>query len=333
MPGHHFKFAISTLSCAPVNIFQPHTILIPAYATKETVKRFLNIKKTLENTMNDTTITASLHMGYMIHTPYALELLERHNVLISSLDTPDVRSIPECFIELSKNVLYHTSIQKVKNTLGWQLASVSSQQQYRDKVMEAMVGLTTQDSVHMIRTSTGSWHHSTVGKQLMELIAHRRTKIQSLAIAVEIDARHQTPLEYAELVYMLNKNNYGIPVYFDLDVGHIAESRNRHKRKWIEKPEVVVEWLLSQKKYRSLIGMISLNQYDHERDETHISLLKGSIDYLEILRMMGQATRANIFVTEPYVLAEFSPFAYDDMISPEGMRYFRLLRKAYYSSN
>lgn len=333
MPGHHFKFAISTLSCAPANIFAPHQILISHLATTTTINRLIAFKQAVSHFIPPHDCSASLHVGYLLNTETAINLLHANNIPISSLDTPDVRSLPAFTLELIRNIIVDMSFKKIKTTIGWQFASVTTMELFRKKVREGMKGINSQDNVHLIRTSISSFRQDRVGKELLRMITHKQTHLPTIGLALEIDARRQTPEEYFEFVYKLNQKNPTIPIYFDLDIGHLAEARLRHRHKDIEKPEIIIEKLLSNKKYCELIGMISLNQYDHEQDETHISLLKGSIDYIHIMKLLGQAGRSGYLPFDPIVMAEFSPFAYDEMISLEGIKYFYQLKKAYCDNN
>ncbi|CAN5204832.1 hypothetical protein BH09PAT2_BH09PAT2_05740 [soil metagenome] len=328
MPGTHFKFSVSSLSCAPANILRPLNILVPSYATQQTIRRLIHMRHRLRNIIPVDEFTTSLHAGYMIANPLAFDELQQHQLPISSVDTPDVVSIEAFIKELSRNVLA-ANMKCIKTTIGWQFASVSNYREYNQKVFAGIDGINSNDSVHFVRASTGSWYKSALGKRLIDMIASKRKNRLNLALAVEIDARHQTPEEYFQFVYDLGIKNPEVPVYFDLDVGHIAEARKRHRHKNIEKAEIIVERLLNNKKYNHLIGIISLNQYDYIKDETHISLMKGSIDYVHILKLLGEAGRAGNLTIEPTILAEFSPFEYGEMISPEGIAYFDSLKKSY----
>lgn len=332
MHGKHFKFAVSSLSCTPASIFQPHTVILPRYATHGTIKRLVHMRSVLKNIIPETQFTTSLHVGYNLDTPLALQELKRHHMLISSVDTPDMVPLPLFLFQLAKNCFFETSLKKIKNTVGWQFASVMDREKYQLKVSEGIASINTNESLHLIRAGTGAWYRSSVGKMLIEMITRKRKQIPTLALALEIDAKHQTPEEYFQFVYELNKST-NIPVYFDLDVGHIAEARRVHRYHRIEKSEILVERLLNNKKYSQLIGMISLNQYDHAKDETHISLLKGSINYVEIMRLLGEAGRAGHLSVDPIVMAEFSPFEYNEMTSLNGIRYINSLKRAYYASN
>lgn len=333
MPGKHFKFAISTLSCASSNILLPHQIMLPHYATPATIDRLAAMRHALQHTIPLQDCTASLHVGYMINSLNAAQELQNRDIPISSIDTPDVVSLLAFFIEILKNTFSDMSFRKIKTTLGWQFASVTDNREFIKKVSEGIASLNSTDTIHFIRSSCGSWHKDRVGQTLLDLLSEKSKQFETLALALEIDAKHQTPEEYFEFVYKLQKHNPKIPIYFDLDVGHIAEARKRHRHKSIEKSEIIVEKLLSNKKYSHLIGMLSLNQYDHTQDETHISLLKGSIDYLQIIRMLGQAVRGGQLHFDPAIMAEFSPFAYREMMSLDGIKYFHQLKKAYFASN
>lgn len=307
--------------------------MFPSYATPSTIDRLAAMRNALQHTIPLQDSTASLHVGYMIDTLSAVHALAHKNIPISSIDTPDVVPLLAFFIEIFKNTFSDMSFRKIKTTVGWQFASVTTNQEFVKKVSEGIDGLNSKDTIHFIRSSCGSWHKDRVGQTLLDLLSEKRKQFASVALALEIDAKHQTPEEYFEFVYKLQKNNPKIPIYFDLDVGHIAEARKRHTHRSIEKSEIIVEKLLSNKKYNQLIGMVSLNQYDHKQDETHISLLKGSIDYIHIIKMLGQAARGGQILFDPIIMAEFSPFAYQEMMSLDGIKYFHQLKKAYCESN
>lgn len=333
MTRRHFKFAISSLSCAPANILAPYQIMFSRYATPATINRLIAFKQAISHFIPSPDCSASLHVGYLLNTETAINLLHANNIPISSLDTPDLRSIPSFTLELIKNTIADMSFRKIKTTIGWQFASVTTMELFRKKVREGMKGINSQDNVHLIRTSVSSFRHDRVGKELLRMITDKQTHLPTIGLALEIDARRQTPEEYFEFVYKLNQKNPTIPIYFDLDIGHIAEARLRHRHRNIEKSEIIIEKLLSNKKYCKLIGMISLNQYDHKQDETHVSLLKGSIDYIHIMKLLGQAGRSGYLPFDPIVMAEFSPFAYEEMISLEGIKYFYQLKKSYCDNN
>ncbi len=332
MLGEHIQFAISSLSCAPTTIFRPQDIVLPTPSTDRTIERLVRLNHALHKIMPDIPCTTSLHVGYMLDTNRAIESLKQNNIHISSVDTPDVRTISACTKEFLTNAVVDRSWKRMKNTLGWQFASVTTIESYYQKVIEGISGLSSTDSLHLVRASTGAWQDSTVGNTLLGIIAEQRKSIPTLAVAIEIDARYQTPEEYFDFVYNLNQSQE-VPVYFDLDVGHIAEARIRHRHKKIEYPEILVEKLLQNKKYSQLIGMVSLNQYDHTTDETHISLTAGSIDYVKIMSLLGKAGRHGHLTVDPVIMAEFSPFAYDDMISSDGIEYFQSLKQAFYAKS
>lgn len=333
MPGHHFKFAISTLSCAPSNILTPHQVMFSRYATPATINRLIAFKQAVSHFIPPHDYSASLHVGNMLNTQQAIQLLHTNHIPISSLDTPDIRSVLSFMVELIKNIVADMSFKKMKTTVGWQFASVATMELFREKVIDGMKGINSHDNMYLIRTSVSSFRHDRVGKELLEMINEQKNEIPTIGLALEIDAKKQTPEEYFEYVYKLNQKNSSLPVYFDLDIGHIAEARLRHRHTNIEKPEIIVEKLLSNSKYSKLIGMISLNQYDLKHDETHISLFKGSIDYIQIMKLLGQAGRNGYLPFDPIIMAEFSPFAYDEMMSLDGIKYFYQLKKAYCDNN
>ncbi len=326
---NQFNFAVSSLSCAATNIFYPHQIVLPSYATTATINRIIQMRTALGHIITPAEFEISLHVGYLLDTHHALTELNKHSIKISSIDTPDVRALSTFCIEITRN-LHHLNLKRLKNTIGWQFASVTNSKSYLNKISEGIEGIPiTHTSPFLIRTATSSWHNSGIGDTLIHLLKQKREEFPSLALALEIDARYQTPEDYFEFVLKLNEMYPEIPTFFDLDVGHIAEARIIHHDKNIQDPETYVEKLLNNKRYSKLIGMVSLNQYDIDKNETHISLFKGSIDYVKILKLLGQAGRAGNLSINPTIMAEFSPFEFDAMISPKGIDYFQSLKKAY----
>ena len=323
-----FTFAISSLSCAPANIFRPYEILLPPIATTQTVLRLSRMKDLLKDIIPSDQFTTSFHVGYLISTLQAIKELEKHDIQVSSLDTPDIRTLFQCLQQAIKTI-QRSNLKEFKENIGWQLASVTTYQNYERKVRNGLDSLNENSKPQFVRTSGGSWYKSEVGNTLIQILKEKRKLNPSLALAIEIDARNQTPHEYFSFVQKLNELHPDLPIYFDLDVGHLAESLVHHATFEHETLLELVDEVLTDRSKSSLIGIVSLNQYDHQTKDIHVSLMKGSIDYIKIIEMLGEASRKGNLSIPPTLLAEFSPMEYDVMTSPEGIDYIASVIKAF----
>jgi len=319
MSKEALQVSFSSISCAPVNVYRPHEILLPHFVTTGIVERASHIKEILEPIFEEGNVGISLHPAVVVDVPKAARLLEQAHIPITSIDSPDI--IPHMDL-LKKLVRDHG---RMLSQIGWSLQNVSSEKAQHQKLTQGIAALHKQQLPHIVRAPAHYWMHSRRGEVLRKSLA----QYPDVILAIEIDAMRQTPDEYISFLEKLREDKESVPVYADIDLGHLAESKyfNRHRAD-VPDPLVILESLLHSQQ-SSMVALVSLNQYQEGDVETHRNILHGNIDLLRAARLVGSAVRGGTLPFGPKVLVEAHPIEYDMLLGPEGVIFFKKIKQAF----
>lgn len=326
MNKENLQFAVSSISCSEHRLLHFPSILIPQLATKATVERIARFRDALEPVFGRNNISASFHLGYATNATEAVQRLRQRGIKISSIDTPDIFSNWQLLNVLIKS-LKTKDFKEVALDIGWRVNNVGSFSEWNNKIDEGLKVIETNPLPKIVRSHAGAFLESQEGEELRKKLNQQRGVI----LAIEIEARKQTPAEYIEFLKKLAKtNDREAPVFADIDLGHLGESKYIHgESAEIPEPLQIFENFLKDRTISQLIAITTLNQYKPGDVHTHTNLMVGQIDLIEVARKIGKATKNNILPFSPMVLAEFYPFEYEALTSEEGKIFFKKMRAAY----
>lgn len=323
------EISFSSLSVSPTRI-SPFAV-IPDHVTVKTIQNMARLRKHLSQVAD---LSFSLHLGDLTDVPMAAEFLAKEGINITSLDRPDVYANP-AFL---KDILFGLKEMRLRDslvTIGRRFHNVSTEKGANSKIQQGIEAIRAQQSFKpdhplILRTHAGLWveNDGATGDRLRESL-----KGTGVVIAVEIFARLQTQSEYRELIEKLARDNLNnTPVYYDLDVGHIEESRFKHlERSEGKKAEAFCEEVLADQ--GSLVALTSLNQYQEGDSVTHRNFLNGgNVNYGEVARIFGQAVRSGRLSPKVLVVIESNPFEFQQWFSDRGTNVIANFQREFYQA-
>lgn len=321
--NENLQFAVSSISCSEYNPSRIHQVAVPKFATERTVKRMTGLRNELGDIFPN--ISISVHPGFLLDVDRAARLLKENGIEISSIDTPDIYQNKKFLGDAFKNLI-KLDIKEALLNVGWRLHNVGSKEEQHRKIDQSLITMEYHPTPKIVRTHAGAFLESTEGEELRKKL----TGNSGVILAVEIQAGKQTPAEYLEFLQRLGStNNRETPVYADIDIGHLGESKYLHPESEIPHPLEVFENILSDKSTSGLVAVTSLNQYSAGDLHTHTNLMRGPIDLVDVARKLGRASKDGMLPFAPMTLAEFYPFEYEQLISEEGKAFWKRLKGAY----
>ncbi len=324
------EFSFSSLSVAPTDL-SVHA-LSSKYVTCKTVENMARLRDHLAQV---TDVSISLHLGDLTNVPSAAKQLAEKGILVTSVDRPDVYpthlAAKDVLLRLTERRRHEAIV-----TIARRAHNISSEEGANKKNQEGIRAMKNQECYEgnqrvILRTHSGLWAQDggVTGDRLRKSL--RGTGV---IIAIEILASIQTQSEYRTLIEQLAKDNScDTEVYFDVDLGHVAEAKFLHSGESDGKePLAFLEDII--KDSGRLIAATSLNQYADGDHVTHRNFLgpKGKIKHQDVARALGKGVQNGSL--DPYVLtvAEPMPFELPELLSDQGIAFVRNFRTQFYES-
>lgn len=264
--GKRISLAISTGSLYPSDPRKPWEAIIPRLATEAIAKHAIEFKDVVDRMTPEplrdmVEVGISLHWSDRINAKQLMHRLDAEGIPVTSHDIPDIESVSMLGAKI-KQALTSNSQEGLEEILlhgGWYLINTRSEHSRIRRLHEAMSATReSQVSPVIFRTSLASFLQNCDASLFRILKSYTISK--NIAVALEIDADKYTPSDYMEAIRKLNAETYhGIPVFADLDVGHLAQSRALHPDHEI--PEVNSLFRSIMADDGRLVGTVSLNQY------------------------------------------------------------------------
>lgn len=319
------QFAVSSISCSEYKPSRVHQATIPKFATERMVERMARLRNELGNIFPNISISA--HPGFLLKVDRIAAKLLKKGIEVSSIDTPDIDTNLRALGEVLNSLFIKRSPKETMLNVGWRLHNVGSKKEQERKIDQGLKAIEGHPYPKIVRTHAGAFLESTEGEELRKKLAANTGVI----LAVEIEAGKQTPAEYLEFLQRLASTSYKkTPVYADIDLGHLGESKYLHKdTSEIPEPLEVFESILSEKSTSLLVAVTSLNQYSAGDMHTHTNLMHGPIDLVDAAGKLGKAAKDGMLPFSPMTVAEFYPFEYEQLISEEGKAFWRRFKGAY----
>src|SRR5258708_5667684 len=271
-PGQYspkLEISFRSLSVDPTDLYP--SALCEGQVTRKTVENMTQLHAHLSPVAD---VSTSLHLGDLTTVSSAGRQFAEKGIRISSIDRPDVYPTHLAI----KDVLLHLLEKRVHEaivTVGRRAHNVSSEEKADSKIQQGINIITGQEDFNkkqriVLRTHTGLWilDGGVTGERLRKSL--RGTGV---VLAVEIFSANQTQSEYRTLVEGLARDNdWDTPIYFDLDLGHIAEAKFKYRDITDGKePLALFEEIIAEN--GRLIAVTSLNQYTDGDHVTHRNFL------------------------------------------------------------
>jgi len=325
MSKENLQFAVSSMSTGEYRPSHLHEILVPRFATEQLVKRTAYLKERLGPVFGQENISLSLHPATTIDMPKAIKLLQAAGIPVSSIDAPSVYANKLYVSNVLKSFL-GGNLRELKIQTGWRLQNVESEEKKEEKLDEALKAFSPATNPKIFRSNAEIWHESREGEEL-----RRKLKGQSGAIiAIELDAKTQTPAEYLRFLKELAKtNDKDTPVYADIDLGHLEESKYLHDENQISEPLDIYEKILRDPETSRLVAVTSLNQYKAGETHTHTNFMHGPIDFSKATKELGIAAREGRLPFPPMTIAEFFPMEYEQVLNDSAIKQWKTVKEAF----
>lgn len=178
-------------------------------------------------------VSVSLHLGDLTDVPLAARLLAQEGIAITSLDRPDVYDSRAAIKDVGRFLAMRNSHEAML-ALARRAHNVGTESGANKKIKQGVEAHRNVDGGRrtILRTQAGLWVDSNgvTGDRLRKSL-----KGTGVVIAVELFPSMQTQSEYRQLIENLAKDNGNeTPIYYDLDLGHIAEANYWNARDiWI----------------------------------------------------------------------------------------------------
>ncbi|HSW97047.1 MAG TPA: hypothetical protein VLF89_04450 [Candidatus Saccharimonadales bacterium] len=164
--GPRFHVGFSSLSAASTN---PQDVLLAKYGTETSGDQIINLAEHLAKHFDDTSV--SILPGRNLNLSRLAEKLAENNVCVSSIDIPDIQSIPKGIAYGFLNTI-KGNINGAKSNLAWSLSNVGTEKQQSARTQESLDRFVPyDDSEQIVKANAAFWLRTpTQGEELDQLL-------------------------------------------------------------------------------------------------------------------------------------------------------------------